>query len=182
MRKIIVTVFLFLVFSAGLSSAEEQLVVTTYYPSPSGAYNELQANRLAVGDTDLSGSLDPGDLPNRDGDLRLTPHVGNPDLGGWPAGLTGQVAYSSTNHNLYHYDGTQWTASGSGGGCYVSFTGVCLAGFTNSGSLGQWGRCETDGNGNTNFFIPVNDAPTNSRCARIGYDFDFIGTSAVCCK
>jgi hypothetical protein len=34
-----------------------------------------------------------------------------------------------------------FVCGGSAGGCYVSYSGSCLAGFTNQGSLGKWGTC-----------------------------------------
>ena len=36
-------------------------------------------------------------------------------------------------------------AFASGGGCYTSYSGACLAGFTDQGSLGTWGYCQSAG-------------------------------------
>ena len=47
----------------------ETITITTYYPSPYGVYNHLQAKRMAVGDTDESGGIDAADLPEADGQL-----------------------------------------------------------------------------------------------------------------
>lgn len=38
----------------------ETITITTYYPSPYGVYNHLQAKRMAVGDTDESDGIDAG--------------------------------------------------------------------------------------------------------------------------
>lgn len=104
-----------LVFSCAF--AEDSLTITTYYPSPYGVYNQLATNRLAVGDTNGSGSLDAADQPNRDGDIRLKAQAGNPTA--WPFGTTGQIAYSSANDSLYHYNGSAWVASGGGAGLKI---------------------------------------------------------------
>ncbi|RKY30351.1 MAG: hypothetical protein DRP68_06240, partial [Candidatus Omnitrophota bacterium] len=62
----------------GGGGGEESITVTTYYPSPYGVYNQLQTNRMAVGDTNGDGQLTALDLPNRDGDIRLKPQPGDP--------------------------------------------------------------------------------------------------------
>jgi len=90
--------------------AEESITITTYYPSPYGSYNALQTNRLAVGDTNNNGQITDADLPNRNGDIRLKPQSGNPSS--WPIGEEGQLAYSQTNDELYHSNGTSWVAQG----------------------------------------------------------------------
>lgn len=54
--------FIFALLSLVL--ADEQLTITTYYPSPYGSYNQLQTNSLGIGDNDNDGSLDSGDVPN----------------------------------------------------------------------------------------------------------------------
>ncbi|HNX69159.1 MAG TPA: hypothetical protein PLL75_05555 [Candidatus Omnitrophota bacterium] len=90
--------------------------LTTYYPAPYGEYKELQTNninakRLAAGDTNNSGVQDAGDLPNRDGDIRLKPQTGDP--ANWTVGPAGQVAYSTEGSGaLYHSNGSAWVASG----------------------------------------------------------------------
>ena len=43
---------------------EETITITTYYPSPYGVYNELQSNKLAVGDADGNGQLTAALLMN----------------------------------------------------------------------------------------------------------------------
>ncbi|MBU1727104.1 MAG: hypothetical protein KJ880_05690, partial [Candidatus Omnitrophica bacterium] len=45
--------------------AEEQITITTYYPSPYGSYNVLTvADRIAVGDINGDGTVDNNDLGN----------------------------------------------------------------------------------------------------------------------
>ncbi len=49
----------------GFAQAQEETVtITTYYPSPHGVYNELQSNKLAVGDTNDDGQLTAALLMN----------------------------------------------------------------------------------------------------------------------
>lgn len=154
MRREIVLGCLFFAAAIGLSSADERLAIGTYYPGSAGARNQAQSDKPATGDTEA----------------------------GLTAALSGETVYNAIVEDMYYQHSGSWVPQTSGKGCYVSFTGMCLAGFANSGSLGQWGRCQTDGNADNNFNIPVNDIVTNSRCAHIGYSFLAIGTSAVCCK
>jgi hypothetical protein len=124
---------------------EESITITTYYPSPYGVYNELQSNKLAVGDTDDDGELTAADQPNRDGDIRLKPQPDDPAT--WSAGEEGQFAYSQVNDELYHYNGSDWVAQAGGGGTVISlkcsWTGgsvsscvppTCLSGWTDLGT------------------------------------------------
>jgi hypothetical protein len=131
---------------------EESITITTYYPSPYGAYNELKTKKLAVGDTDQ---------PGREGSIKFAPQGGDP-ISDWPAGKTGELAYSSVNNSFYYYDGSGWQPFGGGGG--VSFTyycfqylpgepacadaggtqGYCPAGFRQERALGAWGYCYSD--------------------------------------
>jgi hypothetical protein len=43
-------IFVFLVLTC-LHAQQEQLTITTYYPSPHGSYREIRAQRMAIGDT-----------------------------------------------------------------------------------------------------------------------------------
>ena len=52
----IVTLFFFLVLGLGISSIAEEITLTTYYPAPYGAYEELRAKRMAVGTNYLDAS------------------------------------------------------------------------------------------------------------------------------
>ena len=46
-----VGVLLFVVFGLSISSIAEEITLTTYYPAPYGEYEELRANKFAVGST-----------------------------------------------------------------------------------------------------------------------------------
>lgn len=106
MKKVVFALLVVLTMAMRVVYAQETLTISTYYPSPYGSYNELQTNRLAVGDTDGDGVFTDADQPTRDGDIRLKPQP-NP-TGSWPAGATGQVTYSLADRAIYHYDGAQW--------------------------------------------------------------------------
>ena len=52
-------IIIFFILGLGLSFsgfAQEQITITTYYPSPFGVYNEMRAKRLAVGTNYLDAS------------------------------------------------------------------------------------------------------------------------------
>lgn len=136
MYKIGLTLSLaFILVAAYAFAQEESFTITTYYPSPYGSYNALQTNRLAVGDTNNDGQLTDADQPNRDGDIRLKPQSGDPTTS-WAAGREGQFAYSSTNDELYHYNGSAWVAQGGGGIAVISLK--CMVGSTTGGG---WVQC-----------------------------------------
>ena len=65
-------------------------------------------------------------------------------------------------------------AAAGGGGCYVSYTGGCLSGFTSQGSAGQWGYCRNSSNG---FWMPP-----GGECIHSGWPKTIKGAAYVCCK
>ncbi|MBI5874137.1 MAG: hypothetical protein HZB36_08405 [Candidatus Omnitrophica bacterium] len=67
---------LVLFLGSGLCFAQEQVTITTYYPSPYGVYNSLLARKMAVGDTNGDGQLNSGDAPASDNDLIVKNNVG----------------------------------------------------------------------------------------------------------
>jgi hypothetical protein len=74
----------------------------------------------------------------------------------------------------------QWLSQGGGGGCYVSYSGSCLAGFTKKGSAGTWGYCmlfsAPGGSGNAAYF-----RPPGAGCD-IGWGSRNSGEAFVCCQ
>lgn len=137
-------------------AASEDITITTYYPSPYGVYNELQSQRIAVGDTNSDGNITSADQPSRDGDIRLTPQAGDPST--WLSGREGQVAYSDFSDSIYHYTGSNWVSAGGGGSFTYYCTsssgfgspqcvnaggtqGYCPAGYAQKADLGSWGVC-----------------------------------------
>ena len=75
MNKIVATIFF--IFGLCVSGfPQETLTITTYYPSPFGSYDKLQAWSFGVGDNNGSGGLDAGDVPNTHGDVWIDGSVG----------------------------------------------------------------------------------------------------------
>jgi len=143
LQGLVLALALGLIFAFGVSPcfAQETYTITTYYPSPYGSYNQLQTNRLAVGDTNNSGGLDAGDQPNNNGDIRLKAHTSAPPA---ETGVVGEVAYASDGY-LYVHNGSTWVAQagGSGGVLYLA----CAWGSDYStGANSGWGnQCGADG-------------------------------------
>jgi len=104
----------------------ETFTITTYYPSPYGSYNELSTNKFAVGYNTS------GDQPDRDGDIRLKPQIGDPAI--WVNGKEGEIAYSSTKDTLYVNNGSSWVAQGAGGTIYTIECSWSCSGLS-------WGSC-----------------------------------------
>jgi hypothetical protein len=71
-----VLIFLSLFYFSPFSFAEEQITITTYYPSPYGSYNQLQADKFGVGDNNSDGSLTSADLPTTSGNVWIKGNVG----------------------------------------------------------------------------------------------------------
>jgi len=99
-----------------------KMELTTYYPAPSGDYDQLSANKQ----TYTSDKVQPG----TSGRLRLPPQLGNPDktnLGDiWDASIAklGEIAYSEAKKGLVIFDGTAWAsvAGSSGKTCVVKYS------------------------------------------------------------
>ncbi|PJA63023.1 MAG: hypothetical protein CO161_03240 [Candidatus Portnoybacteria bacterium CG_4_9_14_3_um_filter_44_9] len=69
-------------------------------------------------------------------------------------------------------------AGGGGGGCYVSYSGGCLAGFTNKGSAGSWGYCAYN---DTPATITIHFRPPGGGC-HSGWSTGTLGEAFVCCQ
>lgn len=108
MQKIVrfFSVFLFLVFCWGVSSIAENITLTTYYPAPYGAYVELSANKLAVGENAA--------MPTDNGVIAFE------GLASAPAGTEGSMYYDTASDEFKYYDGSSWQALG--GGTYIVTT------------------------------------------------------------
>lgn len=65
----------FLLF-ARCAFAEDTVTITTYYPSPYGVYNRLQAYSFGVGDNNSNDTLDSGDVPTDKGNVWIKGGVG----------------------------------------------------------------------------------------------------------
>ncbi len=95
----------------------EEITITTYYPSPYGAYNELQSNKLSVGDINDDGQLSSADQPPANGQLYTARSVILKPQSALPAvdAREGELVYNSADKKLYYYDGSGWVAQGGSG-------------------------------------------------------------------
>jgi len=142
LKKSILTIFV-LVLVTGLwggffllssfPQSTETLTIVTYYPSPFGAYNQLRANKMVIGESDSIA------IPSPD----TNGVVVFKGLASSPVAINdtqpGALYYNNSDSEFKYYDGTGWQALG-GSGCYVSYSGGCLSGFTNMGSAGCFFR------------------------------------------
>ncbi len=55
-KQCLLCVICFLICVISSYASEESLTITTYYPSPYGSYRELRSQRIAIGETYISGS------------------------------------------------------------------------------------------------------------------------------
>jgi hypothetical protein len=130
--------FILFVFGLISSSFAEDITITTYYPSPYGSYNSLQADRIGVGDNNASGSLTSADVPTTSGHMWVRGNVGigttNP-LSRLSVGGNGNVnymiyGYSSANNSTGIYgEARQYGIQGYGTSTGTS-TGVYGSGRT----------------------------------------------------
>ncbi len=113
------TLLIFVVLPVLLFAADESITITTYYPSPYGSYNELGTNKLAVGDSDGSGTIDAGDQPPANGQIYASRSVIYKPQSSLPSSgaREGEVVYSNSDNQLYVYKGSSlgWQAVGVGG-------------------------------------------------------------------
>jgi hypothetical protein len=95
-----------LFLACGYSLAED-VTITTYYPSPYGAYNELGSNKLSLG-KNAAGSFA---APANEGSIRF-----NKPLSGNPSGSTGELAYFGSVDGFKYHNGSAWVSLSGGGG------------------------------------------------------------------
>jgi len=138
--------FILFVFGLISSSFAEDITITTYYPSPYGSYNSLQADRIGVGDNNASGSLTSADVPTTSGHMWVRGNVGigttNP-LSRLSVGGSGNSNYaiSATGRSTGVY------ASGTSTGVYGSGDSYGLYGYSrnNTGVYGKGGDHDISG-------------------------------------
>lgn len=80
----------------------ENITLTTYYPSPSGIYDEMMVNKMVIGNTDTS--VTP--LPDTDGVIRFQGRSSNPS--GLDDTEEGALYYNSSDDTFRYYDGSTW--------------------------------------------------------------------------
>ena len=91
---LIYTFFLFVLHSPAFSQTEE-ITITTYYPSPYGSYEELEADRFMIG---------AGTLPADDGVVNFQMLGADPGA----SGNEGSIYYNSTDNEFKYHDGIDW--------------------------------------------------------------------------
>ena len=87
----------------------------------------------------------------------------------------GTIRWTGSEFEGY-YPGTGWQTLGGGGGCYVSYSGGCLPGFTNMGSAGWWGCCSYG----TSYFAHFR--PPGGGCGSVWGNSNNVGEAFVCCQ
>lgn len=128
--------------------SQDTITITTYYPSPVGAYQQLMTNTLGVGDNDGSNSITSADAPDpavvaQQGDVWIAGDVGiktgttgparslevkgtdgiriaPTDVAAIASPQLGDIAIDSASGDLQWYNGTEWSSAG-GGTCYVAY-------------------------------------------------------------
>jgi hypothetical protein len=99
MHKGVILVLVSIFVCISVAFAEDSLVITTYYPSPYGSYNEIRANRMVIGSfTTVSPS---------DGAVTFNPTTN-------PTGAEGTLYYDSTAHGFKYRDNSGWKGIGEG--------------------------------------------------------------------
>jgi hypothetical protein len=73
-KSIFLVLFLLLCFPVFIFA--EDITITTYYPSPSGSYSSLQADKLGVGDNNGDSLFTSADVPTTSGDAWIKGNVG----------------------------------------------------------------------------------------------------------
>ena len=113
---IVLTAVIFLI--SGISNAE-QITFSTYYPAPYGVYNNFEVKgRSVVGDISTSTISDVENLGKGElwvEDSAIFEPKDSFDSATEPAGKAGELVYSSSDDAFYHYNGSDWVASGGGG-------------------------------------------------------------------
>lgn len=89
--KIFIVSVLFIVGLFCFSFGQEQITITTYYPSPYGSYQNLETRRLVIGNTAM---------PTVDGLVHFQ------GIGADPAfAQDGTLYYNNSTHRFRYYDG-----------------------------------------------------------------------------
>ena len=92
----------FLLVAVCLAQNQEQITITTYYPSPYGVYQGLEARRLVIG---VGAPANP--MPQEDGVVNFQELPADPAFA-----QEGMLYYNGNFHNYYYYNGTRWIPLG----------------------------------------------------------------------
>jgi len=154
------------------AAVAEDLSLTTYYPSPRGVYKELRTTGNAL----LSMNAGGVGIGTNPGMYKLSV---NGDVNMNARRITNVATPVSTSPGSDVATKDYVDAQAAGGGCYVSYTGSCVAGFVSKGSVGSWGVC-LDATTHRTFF-----SPPGGGCTIPSYNLFTlytVGTASVCCQ
>jgi len=84
------------------AQAPEQITITTYYPSPYGVYQGLEARRMVIG---IGAPTNP--MPTEDGVVNFQERPTNPAFA-----QEGMLYYNSVLHMFYYRNQTTWVPLG----------------------------------------------------------------------
>jgi hypothetical protein len=137
MRRGLILVSILIFMGLSLALADESIVITTYYPSPYGNYNELRANKMSVG----SAYNNFSSFPLTDGNLIVSGKVG--------IGTANPSARLEVAGNVKIVDGTQGagkvlTSDAGGLASWKSTTSSCPCGTcwaANMAGNGSYSNC-----------------------------------------
>ena len=132
LKSIFLISFLSFFFSACVFA--EDITITTYYPSPSGSYSSLQADKLGVGDNNADGLWTAADVPTNAGEVWIRGSVGigrtAPELklhinavsAGWPVASGTTQNYGSFRLGTNDSNGILDFGVNGGSGAWIQMT------------------------------------------------------------
>jgi hypothetical protein len=140
LKQIFLVTFLIIFSLQFFVFAEEQISITTYYPSPYGSYNRLQADKLGVGDNNGDGSLASSDLPSASGNAWVKGNLGisttdTSDYGLTIADGSALIKNSAGDPAYYFYDKDSLLTNKYWG---VGFSGGRLSFFNDNDGSYPW--------------------------------------------
>jgi hypothetical protein len=146
MRYLGIVFVLVALFSINCFAEEDSVSFATYYPAPYGVYNQMQANKMGVGDINGDSVLDDSDVPSNSSNGQLyvarsvifKPQADLNAIKSLPNPKLGELAYAASEDKFYYQNNSGGTnngwvpqSGGSGGSTYVAWgTTDCVAGWT----------------------------------------------------
>lgn len=89
--------------------AQEQITITTYYPSPYGVYDALEARRMIIGQGASTGNI----MPTVSGVVNFEALAGYNLLDNGPSPAErGMLYYNATYNHFRYFNGTVWVPMG----------------------------------------------------------------------
>jgi len=104
MQRFFISIALLLGYYCVGFASDTDIVISTYYPSPSGSYFTLKVNKLNVGQSDMHNNSD---------DATLAFHPRNSTPPNHPPNIVGSMYYNSTAKMFFYQTGSttnEWVA------------------------------------------------------------------------